>query len=281
MPIVPAPLYSIPVSTAQKRSMHIHPLFRHILAFLFAMQLAVVSQVLQAEEDSAPDDKDEKSLTVEIVEPFVNMHTAPGRGYPIFHVAEQGDEITVLKRKTNWYKVKTASGTSGWVKSKELAHTLGPSGIPVDLPEINHGDYLKSLWRAGFTAGQLEGAAAYSLLLGFRPFAHVGLEGEYGEVFDNSATGNYYGGNVIFEPVPSWKITPFLTIGTGRMNFEKRQTLAGETIEEARYTNYGGGLHFYVGRNFVIRGEYKWYSVSAPLEDVRLNELRIGFYAFF
>jgi hypothetical protein len=32
------------------------------------------------------------------------MRTGPARDYPVFHVAEKGEVITILKSHTDWYK---------------------------------------------------------------------------------------------------------------------------------------------------------------------------------
>ena len=46
-------------------------------------------------------------LVVNIVEPYVYFRTGPASDYPIFHVAEQGESITILKKKKGWYKAST------------------------------------------------------------------------------------------------------------------------------------------------------------------------------
>ena len=53
------------------------------------------------------------SVFLEVTEPYIDMHTGPGRGYPVFNVIEQGDTIEILKRRSNWYKVKSPDGKTG------------------------------------------------------------------------------------------------------------------------------------------------------------------------
>ena len=91
----------------------------------------------------------DSGVLLEVVEPYVDVHTGPGRGYPVFQVVEQGEQVRVLKRRTNWYKVVGKDFGEGWVRGDQIAHTIEPSGLPADLPSIGHGDYLKSRWRAG------------------------------------------------------------------------------------------------------------------------------------
>ena len=61
---------------------------------------------------------------VVVSDPYIELRTGPGRGYPIFYVAGQGDEITLLKRRTDWFKVRPPRAKEGWVHIEEMQHTL-------------------------------------------------------------------------------------------------------------------------------------------------------------
>jgi hypothetical protein len=221
------------------------------------------------------------SVMLEVVEPYIEVHTGPGRGYPVFHVVEQGETIEVLKRKPDWYKIRTTEDKTGWVKSAQLAHTLEPTGVPVDLPEVSRGDYLKSHWRAGFTGGQLEGASTFSVTAGYRPFSWVGIEVEGGKIFDESVTSDFYGGNLIVEPLPDLFISPFLSAGAGKFSLDNRQKVLVDDAGSPSYTRFGGGASYYIGRNFVLRADYRWYSISSDNGSRGLNAWTIGLSTFF
>ena len=225
--------------------------------------------------------KDTAPVTLEVADPYIEMHTGPGRGYPVFNVIERGESVEILTHKTNWYKVRSMDGKTGWTKAAQLAHTLKPTGEPVDLPEVNHGDYLKSSWRVGFTGGQFEGADSFSILAGYRPLSRLGVELEWGKIFGNSVTSDIYGINILFEPMPEWIATPFITAGAGRISFDSRQKVVVEDIDTTDYISAGAGVNYYIGRNFVLRGEYRRYSLSNDDDTVGLNSWRLGFSTFF
>ena len=46
-----------------------------------------------------------------VAESFLEMRTGPGRGYPIFHIAEQGEPIIIVKRRPTGSKSKQQTGT--------------------------------------------------------------------------------------------------------------------------------------------------------------------------
>lgn len=226
-------------------------------------------------------DNRSETLVLETVEPFMEMHTGPGRGYPVFHVIEQGETIEILKRKPGWYKIRSQDNKTGWTKATQLAHTLKPTGEPIDLPEIGQGDYLRSHWRVGFTAGQLEGSSTFSLTAGYRPFSWAGIEIEGGKIFDESVTSDYYGANLLIEPMTDWLISPFVTAGSGQFSFSSRQKVIVEEVDSPSYLQLGAGASYYIGRNVVLRAEYRRYSISTNDKDIGLNAWSLGLNTFF
>src|SRR6185295_14823293 len=57
---------------------------------------------------------------VQITDPFIELHTGPGRGYPVFFVAARDEWITIEMRHTDWYKVRAAGGQVGWAQRSQL-----------------------------------------------------------------------------------------------------------------------------------------------------------------
>jgi len=220
-------------------------------------------------------------VVLEVTEPYVELHTGPGRGYPVFHVIEQGESIEILMRRTNWYQVRSAEDKTGWASAAGLAHTLKSTGEPVDLPEVSLGDYIASSWRVGFTTGSVEGANTASLTVGYRPYNWAGVEVEGGRIFDQSVTSDYYGINFLLEPRPHWTISPFVTVGGGEFSFNSRHNVLVSDTGSQNYVSVGVGAGHYIGRSIVVRGEYRSYSVSSSEDRVWLNAWTIGISSFF
>jgi uncharacterized protein YgiM (DUF1202 family) len=74
---------------------------------------------------------------VVIDDPFIELHTGPGRGYPIFYIAERGEQVELLMQRTDWFKVRIERGEEGWVHRQQLKTTLNLDGEPFDLPGLN------------------------------------------------------------------------------------------------------------------------------------------------
>src|SRR5512134_3131367 len=65
---------------------------------------------------------------VQVTDPYIELRTGPGRGYPVFFVAGREEWIEIVLRHTDWFKVRTASGSEGWVHRAQLETTLTEAG---------------------------------------------------------------------------------------------------------------------------------------------------------
>ena len=82
------------------------------LALVFACSLSATSLAKETEAEKAAKEEAarEKLLQVFISEPYLELSTGPGRGYPVFHVVERDASVDVLYRRTDWFKVRDERG---------------------------------------------------------------------------------------------------------------------------------------------------------------------------
>ena len=59
-------------------------------------------------------------LQLFVTQPYLELHTGPGRGYPVTQVVARGESVDVLFRRTDWFKVRTERGVEGWASAREL-----------------------------------------------------------------------------------------------------------------------------------------------------------------
>ena len=65
---------------------------------------------------------------VAVAEPYLELHTGPGRGYPVFHVVDRGEHVEIVMQRTDWYLVRNAKGVEGWANRDEMEKTLVDDG---------------------------------------------------------------------------------------------------------------------------------------------------------
>lgn len=252
------------------------------LAWLVAsVGLTTGSYTIAASEESPAN-----SASLEIIDPYAEVHSGPGRGYPIFYVIEQGETIEVLTRRPDWYEVRARGGRIGWVEAAQIARTLQPTGEPVDLPSVSYGDYLKNSWRVGFsvgpfTSGELKSSDAFHANFGYRPLSWLAFDVEYGSLYGSEVRGDLYNLNAVLEPFSSWRVSPVLLLGAGEITIDTQPKLTPLAIDEASFQLYGLGVHYYIGRSFVVRAEFRQYTVSTDNDDERLGSWKLGFNTFF
>lgn len=248
------------------------------LCSIFCLAILSIGQALASDA--------QEPLRLEVIDPYVEMHSGPGRGYPVFYVIEQGEKIEVITRRPGWYEVRTKNGKTGWTTASQISRTIQMTGEPADLPTVSYGDYLKNRWRVGFNSGQfssgeLKGSETFSFTAGYRPLGWLGVEGEGGKVFGTDIKGSFYAVNIVVEPLSAWKISPVLLVGQGLMKIDSQPKLTPLLIDDSDFYHYGVGVHYYLGRNFLFKGEYRSYSVSADNNNVRLGAWTLGFNSFF
>ena len=101
------------------------------------MRLLVSIVVLLCLVVTSPATASSRHYEVVITDAYVEMHTGPGSGYPIFHVVERGEQVEVLKRRTDWYKIRDARDVEGWVDARSLSRTVEPDGTPTKIENLS------------------------------------------------------------------------------------------------------------------------------------------------
>jgi len=236
--------------------------------------------VLWGEVSAAP--AAESDPQVEIADPFVELHTGPGRGYPIFYVEERGATITILKRKTDWFKVRTARDIEGWVDRTQLERTLNPDGEPMRLRDITLAEFFQRRWELGVLGGEFGGANAISLYGAF-----VFSRGMQGALSLTHVLGNFSDSalidvSLVAEPYPDWRTAPYFTIGTGVIDSHPHAALVQATDRSDRTSYAGVGMRAYVSRRFMLRAEYRNYVIFTSRDDnEEIKEWTAGFAVFF
>jgi Bacterial SH3 domain len=219
---------------------------------------------------------------VTVADPYLEMHTGPGVGYPIFHVVERGESITILKRRTEWFKVRTQHDREGWVEQAQLERTLQPSGEAVGFAAFGFGDYSTRRWEMGVLGGDFGGANVIALYGARQLTPNLSLEIGTSQVLGSFSDGWLAGVNVVHSFFPEWRASPFFTLGTGMMNIEPKATVVRTEDRSDQYALVGTGVRAWVTRQFLLRAEYKSYVVLTSRDDnEEVNEWTVGFSFFF
>jgi hypothetical protein len=221
-------------------------------------------------------------LEVKVVEPFIELHTGPGEGYPIFYVVDRGDFVEVIKRKTDWFKVRTAKGKLGWVSRAQMEETLTPSGEATHFSDAALGDFSSRRWEVGLVGGSFNSAPVMTLYGAYAMTANLTAELSASQVLGDYSSSLLLNVNLLSVPFPKWRYAPFFTLGAGQITTSPRVTLVHAPDSQDLMAHMGVGVKMYLTRRFILRAEYKNYvAFSSDDNNEEFEEWKAGFAFFF
>ena len=219
---------------------------------------------------------------VEVADPYLELHTGAAKGYPITNVVERGEKVEIIRRKTEWFKVRTERGDEGWVNISQLELTLDEAGELLEIESVGRDEFLTRRWEAGILTGDFSGADTVSLYGGYSISRNLSVELWASQLLGNFSTGWIGTANVVHETWPEWRVSPYFTMGTGVIRTEPKSTLVSTPDRTDQVALVGAGVRAYITRRFVLRGEYKSYVVlTSRDENEEVEEWKIGFGFFF
>lgn len=219
---------------------------------------------------------------VQITDPYIELHTGPGRGYPIFFVAERNEWIEILLRHTDWYKVRTANGKEGWVNRSQLETTLTEAGTTKTFRDVVLDDYLRRRLELGAAWGLFEGEPMVKIWTAYRFADTLSVEATVGQVQGTFAGTELWNINVNVEPWSDRRLSPFFGVGLGRFRNIPNLSLVNAVDTTANLANAAIGLRYHIAERFVARLDYTIY--AAYVSDNATNQYRaitLGLAFFF
>ena len=224
--------------------------------------------------------KSNVELVVE--EPFIELRTGPGRGYPVFYVVEQGAAITVTRRRTEWFEVISPRGQEGWVHRDALELTLDPEGMAIRVEDSSFGSYSNRRFEMGVMDGEFGGADVISVYGAYSFTPNISAELAVSQGIGTFADSVFATANVVHQFFPGKRLTPFFTLGGGMLRTSPNATLVEVEDRTDEIAFAGIGLRAYATRRLLLRAEYKTYVIFTSRDDNQeIDEWKAGFSFFF
>jgi uncharacterized protein YraI len=239
-------------------------------------------------EANSPDDT--VATTVEgshqttVADAFLEMRTGPGRGYPVFHVAEQGEVISVTRRRTDWFKVTTNTRPpkAGWVHISQMVRTVDDSG---DLVKFSHTDLASVAdrrWEWSMSGGDFQGASAISSSVTYRFNRNIALQVQASQILGDVSDGMMLVVSIQHSPFPHWRLSPYFQLGTGVLHTEPFSTIVQSDDRTNQTINAGAGVNYYLVRRFLVFLDYRYHNVlTSRNENEEISEWKLGVSVFF
>jgi hypothetical protein len=251
---------------------------RELALFVVACAALLIGMLIAAPPAQAAD----QAERLKVADPYLELHTGPGRGFPVFFVVQRDDWVVVQLRSTDWYKVRTEAGQSGWVHRSQLVNTFTEAGGQKTFRDIALDDYLSRKLQLGAAWGRFKQEPMLKLWTSYRLTETLSLEGTIGQVQGTFSGTDIWHVNLMTEPWSDQRLSPFFAIGVGRFKNLPNQTLVSAIPTNAKLSNASVGVRYYLTDRFIVRADYSLY--TAFVGDARTGEYRaktIGLAFFF
>jgi hypothetical protein len=233
------------------------------------------SDVARAADTAAPVER------LQVAEPFLELHTGPGRGYPVFFVVERQQWVVVELRRTDWFRVRAEGGQVGWVPRPRLEATLTEGGGTKTLRDLVIDDYLARRVEFGGALGRFNTEPMLKLWLQYRLADTVGAEFTVGQVQGLYSGTDFWHLGLTSEPWSDRRFSPFLSVGLGKFANDPNHSLVDAVPVNAKLGNLTLGLRWHATERFTARLDWSLY--TAFVSDARSTEYRavtagVGFF---
>jgi SH3-like domain-containing protein len=219
-----------------------------------------------------PKPRSRKSELVQIVDPYIELRTGPGRGYPIFFVAPRSDWVEIELRHTDWFRVRTEGGKVGWVSRQQLESTLTAAGGTKSFRDVLLDDYLTRKVQLGAAWGHFKAEPMLKVWTSYRLSDTLSIEGTFGQVQGVFSGTNLWHVDLVIEPWSDKRLSPFFAVGLGKFKNFPNLSLIGATTTDAKLGAARLGARYYLSERFVLSADYAFY--TAFLSDQRSTEYR-------
>ncbi len=219
---------------------------------------------------------------VQVADPYIELHTGPGRGYPIYFVVDRKEWIEIELRHTDWFKVRTAAGKEGWVERGQLEQTLTERGGKKTFRDVLAEDYLRRKFEFGAGWGHFSSDPMLKVWVTYNPLEVFAVEATVGQVQGRYSGTGFWHLDLLAQPWSDRRLEPFFGIGVGRIYNLPSASLIGNQATNSNSANAMFGLRYHVSDRLIARLDWAAYTslISSSRTD-QYHALTAGLSFFF
>lgn len=244
------------------------------LCLPFVFSASAWSDEFESDEEAYP--------STEIADAYIDLRTGPGRGYPILQSVERGATIDVIKRRTDWFLVRTDRDNEGWVHRTQLVRTLNARGENVTLAEYGLEEFGKRTLEFGVMTGEFEGANGITVYGDYFITPQLSAEASFMQALGNVSENQLISAGLQHHFVPTWRVSPYVGIGVGNLSIKPSATLI-ESEDRRDVTRYAqGGISVHLLERFMFRLDYRHHLILTHRDyNEEIDEWKAGFAVFY
>ena len=256
---------------------------RTVLKLATLLILVTAAGLAHSAENRRHFDRDGgRYVEVSVADPYLELHTGPGKGYPVFRVIARGEKIEILFRRTDWFRIRDEHDAEGWAYLDNMQETLVATGGKLPLEDLSHRDFDNQPFELGAMSGNFGGGNVNTLYLGYSLNQNLSTELSLSQSLGHSSNSTMLMLGLTHSPRPDWRIAPFVDLGTGVIRIQPKATIIAPPDRQQQIAYYGVGTKWYLTRRFIVRADYRHYVIFTKLNSNEdRNEWKAGFAFFF
>ncbi|CAN0206930.1 unnamed protein product [Chrysoparadoxa australica] len=130
--------------------------------------------------------------------------------------------------------------------------------------------------------GEFVGAAGTAGYGGFWMTRNLSAELWASQILGSASEIRMVNANLVHQPFPDWRVSPFFTLGVGHIWVDPKATLAQPEERDNSIGHAGLGIRAYITDRYFIRAEVKDYKVfTTRSTNEEATEWKIGLSIFF
>ena len=220
-------------------------------------------------------------LQVTVSTDFVNLHSGPGRGYPIVQVAIKGEALTLQQRRADWVQVAFKQ-QQYWLARADLQHLLTQAQQQIVVGDDRQREYEKRTVEAGLLFGDFNGSSFYQLSVAYLFSEYVQTELAVGQANGDQADNLSAELSLYLSPLPHWRISPYFGLGGGMLRTTPRTVLVQTPDRNNNLASMELGLRYYLSRKVIARAAYRRGVIVTDRNDnEEIDTWKLGFSVFF
>lgn len=226
--------------------------------------------------------KQREYLQLFVSEPFLELRTGPGRGYPVTQVVARGESVDVLYRRTDYFRVRTEKGIEGWAAARDMIKTQLADGSNFNVDLGDRDGFQTHRWEMGIFVGDFDGANYVSGYGAWSATDNLKVEVTASQYIGDQRSGTLLDLGVLHVFAPEWRLSPYISLGGGLFKVDKDAQRPNLLDRSDQSAYVGVGARFYLTRRFFLRGEMKERVVFTSRNDnEELREWKVGLAFFF
>lgn len=230
-------------------------------------------------------------IVLTVTEPFVELRHGPAYSYSAFFIAQKNQQLTVLKRKNNWFKVYLRDSIhrekTGWLHINDiLTMKVNKNNDEETILAKNHPLLIAvttSNYYLGVHYGQITDGDIIGTFGGYHFTEVLRTELQLSNLITGFTEANL--GSINFQLAPVGdiaKIEPWFAIGYGFYDSQARGTASQQNEGTENLFQLSGGFNVSFSKRFKPRIEYRNYKIlQSNSINLEIDSWHLGFLAYF